>query len=54
MKEARALWQRSLPTALPFFPSSLVLELLAGHIGKQNKDHISQTPLQLDSHVTKF
>ena len=54
MKEARALWQRLLVIVLPFFPSSLLPELLAGHIGEQNKDYISQTPLQLDSHVTKF
>ena len=38
---------------LPFFPSSLLLELSAGHRVKQNKDYMSQMPLQLDSHVTK-
>lgn len=48
MKEARALWQRLLVIVLPFFPSSLLLELSAGHRVKQNKDYISQTPLQLD------
>lgn len=40
--------------AMPFSPSSLVLKLLARHIVGQNKDYISQSPLQLDSHVTKF
>ena len=54
MKEARALWQRLLVIVLPSFPSSLLLELLAGHIVEQNKDYISQTPLQLESPVTKF
>lgn len=42
--EAGALWQRLLVIVLPFFPSSLLLELSAGHRVKQNKDYISQTP----------
>lgn len=39
MKEA--LWQRLLVIFLPFSPSFLVLELLAGHPAKQNKGYIS-------------
>lgn len=54
MEAARALRWRLVFIAMPFSPSSLVLKLLARHIVGQNKDYISQSPLQLDSHVTKF